>query len=45
MWARYLKTSRPDVYEAIGRGANAATGMSVVNLDDEVGQPDQQSIR
>ena len=45
VWARYLKSSRPDVYEAIGRGANAATGISVMNMTDDVGQADQQSIR
>ncbi|MBB5785469.1 amino acid transporter [Jiangella mangrovi] len=43
VWARFLKSSRPDVYEAIGRGANAATGISVLDLsaqeEDEPGQP------
>jgi amino acid transporter len=31
-WALFLKASRPDVYETIGRGANAATGMSVLDM-------------
>lgn len=42
-WAQFLKSTRPDVYEAIGRGANAATGISVLDLaaeeEDEPGQP------
>ncbi|WP_116952566.1 APC family permease [Jiangella endophytica] len=43
LWARFLKSSRPEVYDAIGRGANAATGISVLELsaqeEDEPGQP------
>jgi amino acid transporter len=35
-WARYLRRSRPDVYEMIGRGANAATGVSVLGMADEL---------
>jgi amino acid transporter len=31
-WARFLRNSRPEVYEMIGRGANAATGISVLGL-------------
>jgi amino acid transporter len=35
-WARYLRSSRPEVYEMIGRGANAATGQSVLDMADEL---------
>lgn len=44
-WARFLKASRPDVYEAIGRGANAATGISVLDLSAEEEEPGQPSLR
>jgi amino acid transporter len=30
LWALYLRTSRPDVYERIGLGANAATGQGLL---------------
>nr|WP_203416182.1 APC family permease [Jiangella ureilytica] len=46
VWARFLKASRPDVYEAIGRGANAATGISVLDLSsEEEDEPGQPSLR
>ncbi len=35
-WGRYLKSSRPEVYEMIGRGANAATGQSVLDMADDI---------
>ena len=35
-WARFLKSSRPEVYEMIGRGANAATGQSVLDMADDI---------
>ncbi|HEY9375843.1 MAG TPA: APC family permease [Jiangellaceae bacterium] len=35
-WAVYLRRSRPDVYDMIGRGANAATGQSVLDMADEL---------
>jgi amino acid transporter len=34
-WARYLRSSRPEVYEMIGRGANAAT-VSVLDMADQL---------
>jgi amino acid transporter len=34
-WAVYLRRSRPEVYEMIGRGANAATGRSVLDMADD----------
>jgi amino acid transporter len=37
-WARYLRSSRPETYEMIGRGANAATGQSVLDMADEMGR-------
>jgi amino acid transporter len=37
-WARYLRSARPEVYEMIGRGANAATGQSVLDMADEMGR-------
>jgi hypothetical protein len=37
-WARYLRSSRPETYEMIGRGANAATGQSVLDMADEIGR-------
>ena len=35
-WAVYLRRSRPEVYEMIGRGANAATGQSVLDMADDI---------
>jgi amino acid transporter len=35
-WARHLRSARPEVYEMIGRGANAATGQSVLDMADEI---------
>ena len=37
-WARHLRSARPEVYEMIGRGANAATGQSVLDMADEIGR-------
>ena len=37
-WARYLRSARPEVYEMIGRGANAATGQSVLDMADDIGR-------
>jgi hypothetical protein len=37
-WATYLRRSRPEVYDMIGRGANAATGMSVLDMADDIGR-------
>ena len=37
-WARHLRSARPEVYEMIGRGANAATGQSVLDMADEMGR-------
>jgi hypothetical protein len=34
-WATFLKNSRPEVYETIGKGANAATGISVLDAGAE----------
>ncbi|WP_420810536.1 APC family permease [Jiangella aurantiaca] len=44
LWALFLKSSRPEVYDAIGRGANAATGISVLDLSTEE-EPGQPSLR
>jgi amino acid transporter len=44
-WARFLRTSRPEAYEMIGRGANAATGISVLDLPAEVGEAGQRPVR
>jgi amino acid transporter len=44
-WALYLKVARPDVYETIGRGANAATGMSVLDMVSETNPANNRSIR
>jgi amino acid transporter len=44
-WALYLKVARPDVYETIGRGANAATGMSVLDMASETNPANSRSIR
>jgi amino acid transporter len=41
LWARYLRSSRPEVYEMIGRGANAATGQSVLDMADEIDRGDR----
>ena len=35
-WAVYLRRSRPEVYDMIGRGANAATGQSVLDMADDI---------
>jgi amino acid transporter len=40
-WALYIKAARPDVYETIGRGANAATGVSVLDMADEMATRDR----
>lgn len=45
VWARFLKSTRPEVYDAIGRGANAATGISVLDLAAEEEEPGQPSLR
>ncbi|SEF18424.1 Amino acid transporter [Jiangella alba] len=46
LWAQFLKSARPDVYEAIGQGANAATGISVLDLSgQEEDEQDQPSLR
>jgi amino acid transporter len=37
-WAVFLRRSRPEVYEMIGRGANAATGQSVLDMADDIGR-------
>jgi amino acid transporter len=37
-WAQYLRRSRPEVYDMIGRGANAATGVSVLDMADDIGR-------
>jgi amino acid transporter len=44
-WALYLKVARPDVYETIGRGANAATGMSVLDMASETNPANSRPIR
>lgn len=44
-WARFLRRSRPDVYERIGRGANAATGISVLDVSGEVSEPGPEPAR
>ncbi len=45
LWAQFLKTTRPEVYDAIGRGANAATGISVLDLSAQEDEPGQPSMR
>lgn len=42
LWALYLRSSRPDVYERIGLGANAATGQGL--LDHLLDQPPRPGI-
>lgn len=42
-WATFLRSSRPEVYEHIGTGANAATGISVLAVADEPGEQEQVS--
>ena len=44
-WARYLRVSRPDAYEMIGRGANAATGVSVLDMPTDVSETGQEPVR
>jgi amino acid transporter len=43
-WARFLRTSRPEAYEMIGRGANAATGVSVLGMPAEVYRSGQEPV-
>ncbi|WP_420810688.1 APC family permease [Jiangella asiatica] len=45
LWALYLRSSRPDVYERIGHGANAATGISVLDLDATADEPGPEPVR
>lgn len=45
VWAQFLKSTRPDVYEAIGQGANAATGISVLDLSTQDEEPGQPTLR
>lgn len=45
LWARYLRESRPEVYELIGRGANAATGISVLDLPADVSETGEEPVR
>jgi amino acid transporter len=42
-WATFLKNTRPEVYETIGKGANAATGISVLNTAAEPEPEPQES--
>lgn len=44
-WARHLRNSRPEVYELIGQGANAATGISVLDPNSDVAEADQEPMR
>ncbi|MGH8775961.1 MAG: APC family permease [Jiangellaceae bacterium] len=44
LWARYLRQSRPDVYELIGRGANAAT-ISVLDMAADMDEVGEEPVR
>jgi amino acid transporter len=44
-WAMFLRGSRADVYETIGRGPNAATGKSVLDMAAEMNPATDRSIR
>jgi amino acid transporter len=43
--ARYLRRSRPEIYDMIGRGANAATGMSVIDMAADMDQTGRRPVR
>jgi amino acid transporter len=44
-WAVFLKAARPDIYETIGRGANAATGISVLDMASDTNPASDRSSR